>query len=66
MKHNKIQFKGAANVLPNTYNPHNTIIDILTSWGETWIWDELQIEDEGKWLADAIETNTTTLVLHGP
>ena len=65
MKNNKIQFEGAANVLPNTYTPPTTIIDILISWGEIWIWDQLQIAEEGKWLADAIETNTATLVCDG-
>ena len=32
-----IQFEGAANVLPNTDTTPTTIIDILKSWGETWI-----------------------------
>ena len=62
MKDSKIQFEGAACVLPNIYTTPTTIINILSSWGETWILDQLQIEDEDKWLADVIETNTATLV----
>ena len=65
MKNNRIQFEGAANVLPNIDTTPTTITDILKSWGETWIWDQLQIDENGKWLAEAIENNTAILVCDG-
>ena len=39
--------------------------EIVQSWGQTWLWDNIQISGNCSWLADAIEDNSLIAVTDG-
>ena len=57
-----ITFEGSALVQHNLRTVHSCLNDIFTEWGETWVWKHFSIDDNGKWLAEAIRGGTTILV----
>ena len=60
-----IQFSGSAPVLLDTNTPPTTLVEIFNTWGEIWIWEFIQIQEEGKWLAEALTNNSAQLVCDG-
>ena len=60
-----IQFSGSAPVLPDMTIPPTTLVEIFNTWGETWVWDVIQIQEEGIWLAEALTNNSAQLVCDG-
>lgn len=42
-----------------------TLREIFESWGEEWVWRNVEIDDEGEWLAEAISQGTVILVCDG-
>ena len=45
--------------------PTKTLKGIVEGWGETWIWQEVDISEEGQWLANAIQGDRALLVCDG-
>ena len=55
-----IYFHGSAhNILPPT-NPI-TIESTLSSWGNSWPWNYIQVDDDASWLPDAIKDGITVV-----
>ena len=42
-----------------------TVLDVLRGWGQTWIWDDLQVTGGTNWLAQAIADNSLVAVTNG-
>ena len=38
---------------------------VLEEWGETWIWDNLTVQGDMAWLAEAIAEKTLVAVTNG-
>ena len=57
-----IFFEGAQGVSIPRQKSFNTLSYIFSSWGETWIWKHLSIENNGEWLAYALYHGTAILV----
>jgi hypothetical protein len=39
--------------------------DVVKSWGQTWLWDNMRISGDIDWLADAIRDNSLVAVTDG-
>ena len=62
---NAIIFEGSAPVTPLTISINSTLRSILTSWGNMWLWDNIQVYGDGSWLPNAISRGSITLVCNG-
>ena len=60
-----IQFEGSSHIIPLPNNCYTNLQDIFDEWGETWIWNHLRINDNGIWLASALQNGTAILVCDG-
>ena len=60
-----ITFEGFADVQQNTPFEEPTLKDILEEWGGMWMWEYLDLKDEGLWLANAITNHSALLVCDG-
>ena len=60
-----IQFGGSSHIIPLPNNCYTKLQDIFDEWGETWIWNHLRINDNGIWLASALQNGTAILVCDG-
>ena len=45
--------------------PTLNLWSVLEEWGETWIWDNLTVQGDTAWLADAIADKTLVAVTNG-
>ena len=45
--------------------PTLNLWSVLEEWGETWIWDNLTVQGDMAWLAEAIAEKTLVAVTNG-
>lgn len=57
--------EGYTPVRDNGWPRPTTLRDIFERWGEEWVWRNIEIDDEGEWLAKAIRHRTVILVCNG-
>ena len=62
---NTIIFEGSSSITPLAVTPNSTLQLIFSSWGNTWLWDNVQVDGDGSWLQDAISNGTIMLVCDG-
>ena len=62
---NVIVFEGFIHVVPPLVDNKSTLQSILTFWGNIWLWDNVQVDEDGSWLPDAIRRGTIALVCDG-
>jgi hypothetical protein len=60
-----IQFEGSALVQNRIEEEHIGLHDIFREWGEMWVWKHFKIEDNGRWVAEAITRGSATIVCDG-
>ena len=64
LKSGYLEMEGFTSSPKSTMVP-KTLIDVVKRWGETWLWEEVTIPDEGKWLAKSFQQNTALIVCDG-
>ena len=64
LKSGYLEMEGFTSSPKSTMVP-KTLIEVVKRWGETWLWEEVTIPDEGKWLAKAFQQNTALIVCDG-
>ena len=51
--------------LPQTMAPSGTILDVLSEWGNVWVWKTLRLIGDDNWLLMAIREGTVIAVTDG-
>ena len=54
-----------ATPLPQLDEHHTNFLDVLATWGQTWMWDSLKVVGEENWIHGAIRRGTLRAVTDG-
>jgi len=60
-----IHFEGSSGTQLQPVHTPITLREILEEWGDMWIWEHINLMNEGEWLATAITNKSALLVCDG-